>query len=163
MNKARFKGAVYQRKEKSSPAKQYKPKVTTPPLPDPCVIPKSKIDMGECLSSVKVFAYATNILKIPSQKEKLLKDLENSQNKTHDVVKEDPLPNNNVIFESEHIEPMDMPIVFNSVDPKREDHPPFYVSLLVDNLLLHNCMLDSGASSNVMTRKVMEQLNLRIT
>ena len=40
---------------------------------------------------------------------------------------------------------MDIPIVFNSVDPKREDHPPFYVSLLVDNLLLHNCMLDSGS------------------
>ena len=46
-----------------------------------------------------------------------------------------------------------MPIVLNSVDPRREDHPPFYVSLLVDNLLLHNCMLDSGASSNVITRK----------
>ena len=56
-----------------------------------------------------------------------------------------------------------MPIVLNSVDPKREDHPPFYVSLLVDNLLLHNCMLDSGTSSNVMTREVMEQLNLRVT
>ena len=56
-----------------------------------------------------------------------------------------------------------MPIVLNSVDPRREDHPPFYVSLLVGNLLLHNCMLDSSASSNAMTRKVMEQLNLRIT
>ena len=56
-----------------------------------------------------------------------------------------------------------MPIVLDSVDPRREDHPPFYVSLLVDNLLLHNCMLDSGASSNVMTRKAMEQLNLRVT
>ena len=40
---------------------------------------------------------------------------------------------------------------------------PFYVSLLVDDLLLHNYMLDSGASSNEITRKVMEQLNLRIT
>ena len=58
---------------------------------------------------------------------------------------------------------MDMPIVLNSVDPKREDHPLFYVSLSIDNLLLHNYMLDSGASSNVMTRKLMEQLNLRIT
>ena len=56
-----------------------------------------------------------------------------------------------------------MPIVLHSVDPKREDHPPFYVSLLVDDLLLHNCMLNPGASSNVITRKVMEQLNLRIT
>ena len=93
----------------------------------------------------------------------MLKPLEDSQNKTHDVVKEDPLPNNNVMFEVEHTEPMDMPIVLNSVDLKREDHPPFYVSLLVDNLLLHNRMLDSSASSNAMTRKVMEQLNLWIT
>ena len=57
---------------------------------------------------------------------------------------------------------MDMPIVLNSVDPRREDHLHFYVSLLVDNLLLHNCMLDSGASSNVMTIKVMEYLNIRV-
>ena len=59
--------------------------------------------MGEWLSSVKVSVYATDILKIPGQKEKLLKFLEDSQNKTHDVVKEDPLPNNNAIFEAEHI------------------------------------------------------------
>jgi hypothetical protein len=33
----------------------------------------------------------------------------------------------------------------------------------VNDKVLHNCMLDSGASSNVMTMKVMEQLNLRIS
>jgi ribonuclease HI len=33
----------------------------------------------------------------------------------------------------------------------------------VNDKVLHNCMLDSGASSNVMTKKVMEQLNLRIS
>ena len=92
----------------------------------------------------------------------MLKSLEDSQNKTHDAVEEDPLPSNNAIFEDEPIKPKDMPIVLNSVDLRREDHPPLYVSLLVDNLLLHNCMLDSGASSNVITRKVTEQLNLRI-
>ena len=93
----------------------------------------------------------------------MFKAIEDSQSKNHNIVKEDPLPNNNAIFEAEHIEPIDMPIVLNSVDPKREDHPPFYVFPLVDKILLHNCMLDSGASSNVMTRKVMEQLNLRVT
>ena len=93
----------------------------------------------------------------------MFKALEDSQNKTHDVVKEDPLPSNNSMFEDEPIKPKDIPIVLNSVDPRREDDPPFYVSLLVDNLLLHNCILDSDDSSNVMTRKVMEQLNLRVT
>jgi hypothetical protein len=33
----------------------------------------------------------------------------------------------------------------------------------VNDKVLHNCMLDSGASSNVITKKVMEQLNLRIS
>ena len=93
----------------------------------------------------------------------MLKSIEDSQRKTHNIVKEDPLPNNNAIFEVEHINPIDMPIVLNSVDLRREDHPPFYVSLLVDKLLLHNCMLDSVASSNVKRRKVMEQLNRRIS
>ena len=62
--------------------------------------------MGKWLNDVKVFAYATDNLQIPGQKEKLLKALEDSQNKTHDVVKEDPLPNNNAIFEAKHIEPI---------------------------------------------------------
>ena len=35
--------------------------------------------------------------------------------------------------------------------------------ILVNDKVLHNCMLDSGESSNVMTKKVMEQLNLRIS
>jgi hypothetical protein len=42
-------------------------------------------------------------------------------------------------------------------------HSPFYVSLLINDLLLHNCMLDSGASTNVMSLKVMNQLGLQIT
>ena len=119
--------------------------------------------MGEWISNAKIHVYATDVLKIPGQKEKLLKALEDSKSEAHKIIEEDPLPNNNAIFEAELIEPIDIPIVLNSVDPRREDHPPFFVSLLVDNLILHNCMLDSGGSSNVMTRKVMEQLNLRVT
>jgi len=40
---------------------------------------------------------------------------------------------------------------------------PFYVSLVIHDLLLHNCMLDSGASHNLMPLAVMEQLGLEIT
>ena len=32
----------------------------------------------------------------------------------------------------------------------------------MNDLLLHNWMLDSGSLANIMTRKVMEQLNLKI-
>jgi hypothetical protein len=40
---------------------------------------------------------------------------------------------------------------------------PFLISLMVNDLWLHNCMLDSGAPTNVMTLQVMNQLGLKIT
>ena len=57
----------------------------------------------------------------------------------------------------------DVPIILQSRDPNKEDHPTFYISLIANNKLLHNCMLDSGASLNIMTRKVMEQMGLTIS
>ena len=44
--------------------------------------------MGDWLNSVKVSSYATDILQIPGQKEKILKYLESNQNKSHNIVKE---------------------------------------------------------------------------
>ena len=58
---------------------------------------------------------------------------------------------------------VDLLVILETKEQGREDHPPFYISLLMNDLLLHNCMLDSMSSSNIMTRKVMEQLNLKIT
>jgi hypothetical protein len=40
---------------------------------------------------------------------------------------------------------------------------PFYITLNVQDRLLHNCMLDSGASHNVMPKSIMEKLCLEIT
>ena len=37
---------------------------------------------------------------------------------------------------------------------------PFYMTLVIHDLLLHNCMLYSGASHNLMPLAVMEQLGL---
>ena len=34
---------------------------------------------------------------------------------------------------------------------------------MIGDLLLHNCMLDSGSSSSIMTKKVMQQLDIRST
>ena len=41
--------------------------------------------------------------------------------------------------------------------------PPFYVSLNIHDNILHNFMLDSGASHNLMPKVVMERLGLEIT
>ena len=51
--------------------------------------------------------------------------------------------------------------------PHVEEHglatPPFYVTLVIHDLLLHNCMLDFGASHNIFPLYFMEKLGLQIT
>ena len=41
--------------------------------------------------------------------------------------------------------------------------PPFYITLSVHEQMIHNCLLDSGASHNLMPKAVMEALGLSIT
>ena len=41
--------------------------------------------------------------------------------------------------------------------------PPFYISLIVHDQILHNAMLESGASHNLMPKAIMETLHLDIT
>ena len=45
----------------------------------------------------------------------------------------------------------------------KDNIAPFYITLNVYDQLLHNCMLDSGASHNVMPKIIMEKLGLQIT
>ena len=51
---------------------------------------------------------------------------------------------------------IDIPVILQTKEQGREDCPPLHVSLLMNDLLLHNHLLDSGTSANIMTRKVME-------
>ena len=44
-----------------------------------------------------------------------------------------------------------------------ESCPPFYISLNIHDKILHNCLLDSGASHNLMPKDVMDELGLSIT
>jgi hypothetical protein len=46
---------------------------------------------------------------------------------------------------------------------KVDEPPPFYISLLANGLLLHNCILDSGASTSIITLEVMNKLVLTIS
>ena len=48
-------------------------------------------------------------------------------------------------------------------DTNEEYVPPFYVSLNVHDMILHNVMLDSGTSHNLIPRVVVEILGLEIT
>jgi ribonuclease HI len=41
--------------------------------------------------------------------------------------------------------------------------PPFYTSLNIHDKVLHNCLMDSGASHNLMPRTIMDELGLEVT
>jgi len=75
-------------------------------------------------------------------------ELETTQTSTDSVNLEDEKP---AIVLSSMIEPADN----NSLS--------FYVSLTIHNKILHNFLLDTGASHNLMPKAIMEELGLDIT
>ena len=44
-----------------------------------------------------------------------------------------------------------------------EEVPPFYLSLNVHDMVVHNAMLDLGASHNMISKGVVESLGLEVT
>ena len=54
-----------------------------------------------------------------------------------------------------------------TIGPHIEDmtdaSPPFYISLNIHDKILHNCLMDSRASHNVIPKVVMDELGLDIT
>jgi ribonuclease HI len=49
------------------------------------------------------------------------------------------------------------------VEDRDESSPPFYTSLNIHDKVLHNCLMDLGASHNLMPKTVMEELGLEVT
>ena len=90
----------------------------------------------------------SKLIKIPSKKEKLLRLIEGPKYKFIEKSKET----------SE-----DIPVILLAIDKEKGNgsHSPFFISLMINDLLLHNCMLDLGASANVFVTKVMNQLGLK--
>ena len=62
-------------------------------------------------------------------------------------------------------EPMDPPIMLqeNHFRVQYDGHLPFFMTLLVNNKCLNNCMLDSRACANMMSLRVMEKLGMKAT
>jgi hypothetical protein len=55
------------------------------------------------------------------------------------------------------------PEIFLGKSKRDKNHMPFFMSLQINGLISRNCMLDLGASTNIMTLEVMNQLGLQIT
>ena len=99
------------------------------------------IDLGGWLSNAEMLVMVSEIMKIPSQREKLLKAIDGHSQKSIDI------PPTRTY--------QDAPVILQNMDRGNQKNRPFFLSLLVNDFILHNCMLDSGATSNVMTKKIM--------
>jgi hypothetical protein len=125
----RFKGVTYQWKGNGNPIKSYQniPKAITPSTSE------LNIDLGGWISNFEVLVLVAELIKIPSQKEKLLRATEGP--------KEESFERNQEINE-------DAPVILQGMDQNRGNgsHQPF-ISLLVNDLLLHNFMLDLLSTS----------------
>jgi hypothetical protein len=48
------------------------------------------------------------------------------------------------------------------IEYKDDSSPPFYTSLNIHDKVLHNCLMDLGASHNLMSKTIMEELGLEV-
>lgn len=105
------------------------------------------MDWVTWINNIKIFVPVLELLKIISQRAYFFRALGMVQQKDDRINHQD-----------EEIKLKDINCYMTN-----ENHELFFLILDINDRLLHNCMLDSDASKNVMTKKVMEQLNLRIS
>lgn len=96
------------------------------------------IDLGGWFNNSKVLVPVTEIVKIPSQRTKLLNAINSTQ---VNATQEEPPE---AFYQ-------DAPIYLQSMDFDNKEYSPFFITFLVNNYRLYNGMLDSGASACVMT------------
>jgi hypothetical protein len=130
---ARHKGIVYKRKgrEDASKSQANFPKVTSPiPITD------LSIDLGSWISNAKILVPVSDLLRIPSQKEKLLKAINipdsKKVEKSQQVEKVQQIEKSQEVDtsqEKENEKHRDPPVILTSRDRTKEENPPFFVSL----------------------------------
>jgi len=115
----RYKGVTYQRKgNETSKVSHENSKVVSSPKDD------LSIDLGNWIQNAKVLVQVAELIKIPSQKDKLIKAIEGPKEqiveRTNERMVRVPRETNE-----------DVPKVLHSIDWTKEDHPPFFVSRYV--------------------------------
>ena len=158
---AKYRGITYQKRGKQNQEQTQASALQVPSLPLENIPSnnESNFDVGEWASRVKIPVPLTEVLKMDDQKQKFFQAINVPLPSKVEVPK-----NNHKNMEKQPVEAyQDALVILQTMDKANKGNDPFYVTLLVNGQLLHNYMLDSGASSCVMSKKVMQQLNLRIS
>jgi hypothetical protein len=137
---------------------------TMKPNISPTPLARLEYDFLEDLKKTKANISLFELMKIPQIQENFIRTL---QGKTSPGTKEantgtkkgnhqGKFTNNNT--------PSKIQVVTNASltgQRSRSTTPPFLITFEIFNRNVHNCMVDSGASSNVMPLKVCEKLNIK--
>ena len=73
------------------------------------------------------------------------------------------IPSNTVNLQEDHPRIFIGSTLADKIESDSNSSPPFYITLTIHDQMIHNCLLDFGASHNLMPKEVMEALGLSIT
>jgi hypothetical protein len=107
--------------------------------------PQMMYNVVDDLSKLRITLPFTEVVKIPQQRENILKLLDEPGGRI-EVVIANPKQNQTI-----------------SVVKLRGKVPPFYISIENHDVVLHNCLIDSRATNNIMPLEVMEALGMSCT
>jgi hypothetical protein len=102
------------------------------------------------IQKIKIHVPLLELVKNEGFKTSLLKDLHPTSH---------PAPSYSINLQDE--KPAD--VLGHMVEGRDDSSPPFYTSLNVHDNILHNCLMDYGASHNLMPKDIMDELGLKIT
>ena len=114
----------------------------------------TSFNMEHEIRKIKISIPLTKLVRNKSYMELTLKILNSSANSIPSDVINLQDENTTIIFGSK---------TFDQPDDKCNYPPPFYITLIVHDQMLHNCLLNSGPSHKLMPKAVMEALGLDIT
>ena len=105
--------------------------------------------MSHALSQLKIAVPLMDMMKFSNYRNETVKILSNVQ----DINNKDDVKNNE-----------ETPIVYlgTTLNKRSNQVDPFYLTLLINNKLIKNCMIDSGAAVNIMSADVMKEIGLKV-
>jgi hypothetical protein len=109
-----------------------------PLLPLPVQFESSSFSLENELAKINIFVPLKDLIRFPIYKEAIARFLDKGEINLAD----------------------ECPQIFLGISKANSNPTPFYCPLMINGLILRNCMLDSGASNNIMTLEVTHELGL---